>query len=58
MPMNYDNPKPSEVIYVFLYAIAAVAFNVVMLIVICLWSVGRCAAKLVTSPERTESEND
>jgi hypothetical protein len=57
--VNHENPnpKPSEVIYVFLNAIATVAVNLVRLTAECLWMLGNGAVKLVSRPAAEETES-
>jgi glucose uptake protein GlcU len=55
--MNSENPKPSEVVYVFLHAIATLVVNIVKLVAGCIWLIGDRGVKLV-STAKADSEND
>ena len=57
--MKDENPKPSEVIYVFLQAIATIVVTICTLVTGCLWLLGGRAVKLVTGESAgAESETD
>ena len=54
--MKCENPKPSEVVYVFLATIATILLDTVRLVAKCLWLLGSHAVKLVTSSPKSEKD--